>query len=121
MHRRSVTVRSTMNVRVKLRLIALAVGIGLMGVVIVLMTVKSRDQAEELRRRLDQRDTESFRIADQFRNFLGELNSALFHYGGENDQTELEKFNKASEELNHWIDVQKPRLSTPEEKALMQR
>jgi signal transduction histidine kinase len=113
------TDRSTMNFRIKLRLVALVLGIGLMGLVIVLMTLKSQSQAEELRVRLDQKDSESFRIAEQFRDFLGQLNSALFHYGGENDAAELEKFNKASDDLNQWIDVHSPRLTTVDEKAIM--
>jgi signal transduction histidine kinase len=113
------TDRSTMNFRVKLRLVALVLGIGLMGLVIVLMTLKSQRQAEELRVRLDQKDSESFQIAQQFRDFLDQLNSALFHYGGENDAAELEKFNKASDDLNQWIDVHSPRLTTVDEKAIM--
>jgi signal transduction histidine kinase len=108
-----------MNFRVKLRLVALVLGIGLMGLVIVLMTLKSQRQAEELRVRLDQKDSESFQIAQQFRDFLDQLNSALFHYGGENDAAELEKFNKASDDLNQWIDVHSPRLTTVDEKAIM--
>ena len=71
------TDRSTMNFRVKLRLVALVLGIGLMGLVIVLMTFKSQSQAEELRVRLDQKYSESFRIAEQFRDFLGQLNRRL--------------------------------------------
>jgi signal transduction histidine kinase len=115
------TDRSTMNFRVKLRLVALVLGIGLMGLVIVLMTFKSQSQAEELRFRLDQKSSESFRIAEQFRDSLSELNNALFRYGGENDAAELEKFNKASNDLDHWIDVHSPRLTTADEKAIMKQ
>ena len=110
-----------MNNRIKLRLIGLAAAMGMMGLAISFMTVKSQRQAGELRAHLNRVDSESFRIADRFRDFLRQLNSSLYLYGSDHDPAELEKFNKASNELNLWIDQQKPKLATEQEKTFMQQ
>jgi signal transduction histidine kinase len=112
---------SNMNLRVKLRLIGLVAAISLMGLVIVFMTIKSQQNAIDLRTHLNQVDSESFRIADQFRDFLRRLNSSLFLYGSGRAPADLESFVKASHELDLWIDQQKPRLTSDLEKSLMQQ
>src|SRR5262249_10301615 len=99
----------------------LVAGIGLMGGVIVYMTVKSQHQADELHVRLTQKDSESFRIADTFRDSLGALNSSLFHYGSEHRLVDREQYQKASDALDKWIDEQGPRLTTPQEKELLHK
>jgi signal transduction histidine kinase len=108
-----------MKSRVKLRLFALAAAITMMGLVIAFITVTSERQADELRARLDQKDTESFRIADHFRDFLRQLDSSLFHYGGEHNPQDLQSFTQASHELDLWIDEQQPRLTGQKERDLM--
>jgi signal transduction histidine kinase len=115
------TDHQTMNLRIKLRLIGLAVGIGLMGLVIVFETIQSHRQAQELRAQLNLVDSESFRIADQFREFLRELNGSMYRYGIDRDPAEREGFLKASQALHLWIDEQKPKLTSDREKALMQQ
>ena len=119
MLRRQVADLSIMKARAKLRLIGLVAAIGLMGLLIALITVKSQRQAAELRTRLTQVDSESFRIADQFRDFLRALNSSLYRYGSRRDPAEQSSFAKASDDLNRWIDTQQPRLTTEREKDLM--
>ena len=108
-----------MNVRVKLRLIGLAAGIGLMGLAIAFMTVRLQRRAEGLRTQLNQAYSESFRIADQFRELLRQSNSSIYRYGTDHDPADLEKFLKASQELDLWIDEQKPKLTAEPEKTLM--
>ena len=93
-----------MNFGVKFRLIALAAGVGLMGLSIGLMTVNSQRQARELRARLQRVDSETFRIADQFRDFLRQLNNSLYQYGTTFAPADRDTFLKASEELDRWID-----------------
>jgi len=110
-----------MNLRITFRLIAFAVGIGLMGLVILFETMRSQRQAQELRERLNQVDSESFRIADQFREYLRQLNSSMYRYGNGHDPAERDAFLKASHELDVWIDEQKPKLRTDQERALMQQ
>jgi len=116
-----VTNLSIMNFLVKLRLIGLALGIGLMGFTILFMTVKSQRQATDLRLRLAKVDSESFRIADQFRDYLRQLNDQLYHYGRSHTPPDVAAFTKASHELDLWIDVQKPKLTTERERAIMQQ
>src|ERR1700733_13566485 len=99
-----VTNHQAMNFRVKLRLIGLVAGIGLMGLVILFETIQSQRQAQELHTQLNQVDSESFRIADQFREFLRELNGSMYRYGIERDPVERDGFLKASQALNFWIE-----------------
>jgi signal transduction histidine kinase len=110
-----------MNLRIKLRLIGLATAIGLMGLMIVVTTVKSQRRAGELRKELAQVDSESFQIADEFKNFLRLLNSSMYRYGSEHNRSDLETFRKASHDLDLWIDGQKPKLASESEKILMQQ
>jgi signal transduction histidine kinase len=110
-----------MNYRIKLRVIALGTAIALIGLAIGLMTVRSQRQAAELRQRLTQVDSESFRIADQFGDYLRRLNNSLFRYGVGRAPADLDKFRVASDELNSWIDEQKPKLRTATEIAAMQQ
>ena len=110
-----------MNSRAKWRLIGLASAIGLMGLAIAFITVKSQRQSGALRARLSEVDSESFRIADEFRDFLRSLNNSLYRYGSGHDLLDQSNFTKASRELDVWIDAQKPRLTTVKEQELMQQ
>ena len=105
----------------RLRLAMLALAVALMGVFIAFATLHSRQQASELRARLSQVDFESFRIADQFRDFLRELNNTMFRYGTDHDPATLNEFLEASHQLDVWIDEQKPRLKTQREKEVLQQ
>jgi signal transduction histidine kinase len=110
-----------MNLHAKPRLIGLAAGIALMGLAIAFMTVKSQRQANELRARLNQVGSESFRIADQFGDLLRQVNDALYRYGADHLPADREAFTRASDGLNRWIDEQKPKLSSDTERSLMQQ
>ena len=103
------------------RLVALALVVGLMGVLILLATLNSQRQAAELRDRLSQVDSESFRIADQFRDSLRELNNTMQRYGTERDPAVWNEFLEASRRLDGWIDEQKPKLTTQHEKDALQQ
>ena len=110
-----------MNLRLKLRLVGLAIAIGLMGLAIVYMATQSRRQVMQLRAHLNQVDSESFRIADQFREHLRQLNNLLYYYGRSHVLPDVPAFTKASHELDLWIDQQKPKLSTEPERAIMEQ
>ena len=110
-----------MNRRVKPRLIALAAGIGLMGLAIACTIVEAQRQVVTLRARLNRVDDESFHIADQFRELLRKLNDSLYRYGSDHHPADLQEFLKASDDLNQWIDRQKPKLKTEQENDLMQQ
>lgn len=91
----------------------------MVGVCIACLTVQLQRETAELRTRLRQMDSESFRIADQFTEFLRKLNDSLYHYGRSHVLPDIAAFNKATDELNKWIDDQKPKLTSVEEKAAM--
>ena len=112
---------SGMNLNIRFRLIALALVVALMGLFILFATLNSQRQAAELRARLSQVDLESFRIADQFRESLRELNNTLQRYGLDHSPAVWKEFLDASHKLDAWIDDQKPKLTTkPETDALQQ-
>jgi signal transduction histidine kinase len=110
-----------MNYRIKLRLVTLGVGVGLMGLLIAFLAIKSRREVGQLRTRLDQVDSESLHIADEFSDHLRQLNNSLTRYGSDRSPTDLQEFLLASRQLDTWIDEQKPRLTTVQEKAVMQQ
>jgi signal transduction histidine kinase len=110
-----------MNFGVKMRFTALALVVGLMGVLIVLTTLNSQRQASELRARLSHVELESFSIADHFKDSLRVLNGTLFNYGIRHDPTDWESFLKGSQELDIWIDQQKPKLNTQQEIDVLQQ
>ena len=93
----------------------------LLGVVIAWLTVKSRWQSRELRDQLQQVDSESYLIGDEFKDHLRQLNESLYRYGRSQVPTDVPAFDKASHDLDLWIDQQKPKLSTPQEKLIMQQ
>jgi len=74
-----------------------------------------------LRARFSQVDFESFRIADQFRDSLRELNNTMQRYGTEHDPVVWNEFLEASHKLDGWIDEQKPKLITQREKDALQQ
>ena len=110
-----------MNFGIKMRFTALALVVGLMGVLIVLTTLNSQRQAAELRARLSHVELESFGIADHFKDSLRALNSTMLSYGIRHDTTDWESFLKVSHELDLWIDEQKPKLNTQQEKDVLQQ
>jgi len=110
-----------MNLRITVRIAALGVAAALMGLLIGIITQQSQWQANELRERLRQVDSESFRIADQFKDYMRELNFILLGLGITGDSTDLIKFPKASQELDAWINDQKPKLNSEKEREIMQQ
>src|ERR1035438_6387472 len=56
------------NTRIKLRLAALGLALGLLGALIVGVTLTSQQRGEETRARLGQVDMESMRISDRFKD-----------------------------------------------------
>lgn len=95
----------------KLRLAALGLAVGLLGALIVAVTLTSQQQAEESRARLGQVDFESIRIADRFKDKLRYANDQMRRYSSGRDPAGWAEFLKASEELKSWIDTQASSLA----------
>jgi signal transduction histidine kinase len=101
-------------------LIALGLAAGLMGLFIVLAILNSERRAARLRASLGRVDVESFRLADQFRDSVRELNNELLNYGTDHDPAVAAEFQKESLRLSGWIDGQKTQLNSTEEKEVLQ-
>jgi signal transduction histidine kinase len=109
-----------MKLGIQYRLIALVLVVAVMGVAILLATLYSERQAEGLRDHLGQVESESFRIADQFRESLRLLNNTMTSYGSDHDPATLAAFLEDSRKLDAWIEEQKPKLTTQREKEALQ-
>jgi len=105
----------------RFRVLALALVMALMGVLILLATLNSQHQSVELGARLRQVDSESFQIADQFRDSLRQLNNTLQRYGIDRDPAVWKEFLDDSHKLDLWINDQKPKLTSDEEKDALQK
>jgi signal transduction histidine kinase len=110
-----------MKFGIKFRLVTLALVVAMMGISIVLATLNSQRQAEELHQRLSVVEFESFKIADQFRDSLRELNNTMQRYGIDHDPAIWNEFLVASHKLDDWIAEQKPKLTTQREKDGLQQ
>jgi signal transduction histidine kinase len=110
-----------MKFGIKFRLVALALVVGLMGLLILLATLNSQRQSAELRDRLSQVDFESSRMADQFHDSLRELNNTMQRYGTVHDPAVWGEFSDASQKLGGWIAAQKSKLTTQSEKDALQQ
>jgi signal transduction histidine kinase len=110
-----------MKFGIRFRLVALTLVVALMGALILLATLNSQRQAAQLSDRLTQVDSESFRIADQFRDSLRELNNTMQRYGTDHDPAVWNEFLEASHKLDGWIDEQKPKLTTQHERDALQQ
>jgi signal transduction histidine kinase len=113
--------KMTINSGIKLRLAALGLAAGLMGALIIVVTLNSQRQANELRARLIQVDSESFGIAGQFKDSLRGVNDTIRRYRTTHDPAAWGDFLKASGELRTWIEDQASRLSTQPEKKILQQ
>ena len=110
-----------MNFGIKFRLIVLGLAVGLMGALIVLLTLNSQRQASELRARLNQLDAESLGIAEHFKDALREVSDKMVNYRTARDPASWQEFLDASHDLDLWIDAQKPKLNTQREKDILQQ
>ncbi len=110
-----------MRNRVQRRLTGLVATIVLAGLGIAFLTVKLQSYSGELRARLDQVDSESFLVADQFGDSLRRLNESLYHFGRSHVAHDVDAFNEASRQLDRWIKTQKMMLTTEQERVLMRQ
>lgn len=99
----------------------LVAGIVLMGLGIAFLTVELQWQWGKLRAGLKEVNTETFGIADQFRDLLRPLNDSLYDYGRSHRPLDVTAFNETSHKLDLWIEAQAANLKTEEERATMQQ
>jgi len=108
-----------MNRAIKIRLAALGLGIGLMGAMIVGVTLILQSLANVSKAKLNQMDLESFHIADHFRDKLRFANDKMRAFATTEEPAAWDEFLSASHELKTWLDEQKLRLSNDREQRLL--
>ena len=106
---------------IRRRLIALSLGVAVVGAMIVAVTLDSERQSARARQRLSEVDMASFAIADHFRSVLRGANDKLRAYATTEDPAIWREFLQASAELRTWIARQGPNLSTEEELDILKQ
>ncbi len=110
-----------MNSGIKFRLVALGLATAMMGALIVLITLYSQRQGTELHSRLNDLDSQSVGISEQFKDALRDVNDKMLRYRTTPDAANWKEFLDASHQLALWIDAQKPKLNTQREKDILQQ
>ena len=108
-----------MNLGLKWRLIALGLAVGLMGALIVVATLMAERHAREARGRLSQVDSESFRLAERFKDRLREVNDKMRRYASFREPAVWDQFLEASRGFEFWIAQQEAHSPTEREKAVL--
>ena len=103
----------------KFRLSSFALAIVLMAVMIGWAAHTTWRQVEQLSERLTRVQIESFRTADQFRANLQELDYRLLRYKIHGETNDWVQFLQESKKLDHWIDEQRPTLTTQQEGQIL--
>jgi signal transduction histidine kinase len=110
-----------MNFGVKFRLVALGLGLGLMGALIIFIMLFSQQQGTELHARLTQLDSESFRMAEHFKDSLRDVSDKLLRYRTLRNEASWMEFTNASDDLAIWINGRKSQLNTESEKNVLKK
>jgi signal transduction histidine kinase len=108
-----------MRFTLRWRIMALGIGLALMGILIVAVTINSERQAHELRNRLELVDLETVGIEDQFKAILREANDRMREFRNTGDPAAWEGFEKASHELEAWVQREALILKTAPEKKIL--
>jgi signal transduction histidine kinase len=109
------------NVKINVRLAGLGLALGLLGTLIIVVTLTSQQHAEEARARLGQVDMESMRISDRFKEKQRYANDQMRRYASSRDPAHWQEFLKASEELKGWIDSQPSQLTPGLEQEVLKQ
>src|SRR5947208_17190605 len=104
---------------IKFRLAAFILAIGGMVGLIAWTAHSSWQRTGELREKLTAVQLQSFQIADRLQHDIWELNNLVLRYGVYHETNDLALFEHASKRVDHWIDEQRPVLSTEKEKVIL--
>jgi signal transduction histidine kinase len=100
----SVTPSESISAGIKIRLIALILAIAVMVALIAWAAQSSWRRGGELGDKLTKVQIESFHIADHIQESILELNNNVLRYSLSRDANDWIHFQKASKELDEWID-----------------
>src|ERR1700761_7994957 len=104
---------------IKLRLTGFALAMIFVALMIAWAASSSWEKVAELRAKLTSAQLASFDTADYFQAHLQELDYKLMRYLVQRELPDREQFLKGWDDLNNWIDIQKPTLTTPKELAIL--
>ncbi len=104
---------------IQIRLGAFALAIVLVALMIAWAAHSSWQKVAELSDKFTSAQIASFQTAEHFRGSLQALNFRLLSYETRHEQSDREQFLHEWNQLNDWIDVQKPTLTTPKEKIIL--
>jgi signal transduction histidine kinase len=104
---------------IKIRLTSFAFAMLLIALMIAWAASSSWEKVAELRAKLTSAQLASFDTSDYFQAHLQELDYKLMRYLVQRDPSDRQQFVKGWDELNAWIDIQKPTLTTPKELAIL--
>ncbi len=108
-----------MNRALKLRLSCFALVIAVLAYLIGWAAYASWREMGRLQNRLNTVQLHSFEIADHLQVTILRLHNSLVRYDLDRDPKEFAQFQRASTELNEWIDTQKPLLQSVRERELL--
>ena len=103
----------------KIRLTAFGLAIGVLALSIGWAAFAGWREIGQLQIRLSTGHLRDFEIADHLQATILKLNNSLVRYDLHHELPDWEEFQKSSDELNAWIDTQKPLLSSARELNLL--
>ncbi len=104
---------------VNTRVATLALAILVVGGAIAWLAHRTLTEVSRLNAELSRQTIESYSTADQFRADLAALQYALIRLQHESDRAGWDQFMQRSHRLNDWIDLQIPKVRSPEERRLL--
>jgi signal transduction histidine kinase len=103
----------------KYRLVAFVLAIAGIFVLLAWTAHTSWQRGGELHKKLTSVQLQSFQIADHLQQTIWELNNLVLRYGVYHNTNDLAHFERASKQLDKWIDDQRPVLSTDKERQVL--
>jgi signal transduction histidine kinase len=108
-----------MTSAIKVRMASFAVAIAMVTLMIGWGAYSTWRQVERLAEKFTRVQIESFQTADQFRANLQQLDSILFQAQLRREPPNWDLFFREMKKLDDWIDAQRPILTTPQEKQVL--
>jgi signal transduction histidine kinase len=104
---------------IKYRVVAFVMAILGMFILIAWAAHTSWRRSGELSERLTAVQIQSFQIAEHLQQTIWELNNFVLRYGVYHDPNDWAHFQSLSKELDQWIDDERPKLTTDQEKMVL--
>ena len=105
----------------KLRLAALVLAMVAMVGLVAWTAHNSLQRTADLSDKLNTVQLQSFQIADKFQHTILELNTVVLRYGAFHDASDWKRFEDEGQELDRWLDAQRPVLATDKERVILDR